>query len=94
MQIEYPEDPVPRPPLTAAADTYPTIGQFYGAVLKAFQQNDVKFIYQIALQLTNRNPDIFVVDGLSPRRLTPHLSANKSRGQATALRAAVRKLNL
>jgi hypothetical protein len=65
MQIEYPEDPVPRPPLTAAADTYPTIGQFYDAVLKAFQQNDGKFTYQTALQLTNGSPDVFVVDGLA-----------------------------
>jgi hypothetical protein len=64
MQIEYPEDPVPRPPLTVTADTYPTIGQFYDAVLKAFQRNDGKFVYQTALQLTNGNPDIFVVDAL------------------------------
>jgi hypothetical protein len=65
MQIEYPEDPVPRPPLTAAADTYPTIGQFYDAVLKAFQSNDGKFVYNTKLQLTNNNPVVFVVDGLT-----------------------------
>src|ERR1051326_944656 len=37
MQIEYPEDPVPRPTLFAAEETFPSIGEFYDAVLKAFE---------------------------------------------------------
>lgn len=41
-QIEYPENPTPRPQLAAAAETYPTIGQFYDAVLEAFRLNDAK----------------------------------------------------
>ncbi len=38
-QIEYPEDPVPRPALLAEVETFPTIGQFYDAILEAFKDN-------------------------------------------------------
>ncbi|GAB1720479.1 MAG: membrane protein [Nitrosospira sp.] len=38
-QIEYPENPTPH---SALAETYPTIGQFYDAVLEAFHLNDAQ----------------------------------------------------
>lgn len=50
-QVEYPENPVPRPPLlTGTAGGFPTIGQFYDAVLEAFRENDGKFTYNVANQ--------------------------------------------
>jgi len=64
MQIEYPEDPVPRPLLAGAAETFPSIGEFYDAVLQALQDNDGKFPYQTDKQLENDNPNVFVIDGL------------------------------
>ena len=64
MQIEYPEDPVPRPVLLAAeAETFPSIGEFYNAVLEAFQLNDGKFQYQVTNQRQGAL-GIFIVDGL------------------------------
>ncbi|MFZ0272623.1 MAG: ferritin-like protein [Acidobacteriaceae bacterium] len=44
-QIEYPEDPVPRPHLLAEAETFPTIGQFYYAIVEALQENNAKIPY-------------------------------------------------
>lgn len=65
MQIEYPEDPVPRPELLAAAEeTFPSIGEFYDAVLQGFKDNDGEFEYQTDKQLTNDSPNVFVIDGL------------------------------
>ena len=64
MQIEYPEDPVPRPALAAAIETFPSIGEFYDAVLQAFQDNDGKFTYQTDKQLQNGSPVVFIIDGL------------------------------
>jgi hypothetical protein len=65
MQIEYPEDPVPRPIERALAEeTYPTIGEFYDAVLKAFQDLGSTVSYQTAKQLENAFPSIIKIDGL------------------------------
>lgn len=50
-QIEYPEDPVPRPQLLAEVETFPTIGQFYDAVIGAFQENTGKLPYDRTHQL-------------------------------------------
>jgi hypothetical protein len=64
MQIEYPEDPVPKPMLVALEETFPSIGEFYDAVLTAFKALDGAFQYQAANQL--KGPlGIFVVDGLT-----------------------------
>lgn len=49
-QIEYPENPVPRPVLAAAAETFPSIGEFYDAVRQAFQANDSKIPYNTTNQ--------------------------------------------
>jgi Ferritin-like len=66
MQIEYPEDPVPRPRILALdeEEVFPSIGEFYDAILKAFQTNDGKIPYQTDKQLNNRFPKVFVIDGL------------------------------
>lgn len=64
MQIEYPEDPVPRPTLLeTTAETFPSIGEFYDTVLEAFKWNDGKFQYQVTNQRQGAL-GIFVVDGL------------------------------
>jgi hypothetical protein len=65
MQIEYPEDPVPRPALLALTEeTYPTIGQFYDAVLNAFKYPGNKVPYETGKQLENAFPSIIKIDGL------------------------------
>jgi Ferritin-like len=65
MQIEYPEDPVPRPLLLAPEEeTFPSIGEFYDAILEALQENDGEFQYQTDKQLANDSPSVFVIDGL------------------------------
>jgi hypothetical protein len=64
MQIEYPEDPVPKPALLdATAETFPSIGEFYNAVFEAFKWNDGTFKYQVTNQRQGAL-GIFVVDGL------------------------------
>jgi len=63
MQIEYPEDPVPRPALLAAKETFPSIGEFYNAVREAFKTNDGKFQYQVANQREGAF-GVSIVDGL------------------------------
>lgn len=66
MQIEYPEDPVPRPKLLALEEeTFPTIGEFYDAVLKAFQTNDGTFTYRTEKQIENISTSIFKIDVLT-----------------------------
>ncbi len=66
MQIEYPEDPAPRPAtLAIAEETFPSIGEFYNAVLKSFQNLDGTFQYQTDKQLQNDFPDVFIIDGLA-----------------------------
>jgi len=59
MQIEYPEDPVPRPrllELAAGKETFPTIGQFYCAILNAFTELGAKVPYQTDKQIANGFP--------------------------------------
>jgi hypothetical protein len=66
MQIEYPEDPAPRPAALAIADeTFPSIGEFYNAILNSFQNLDGSFQYQTDKQLQNDFPDVFIIDGLA-----------------------------
>lgn len=67
MQIEYPEDPVPRPAALLAAEeeeTFPTIGEFYDAVLNSFTALGSQVPYQTDKQLTNRFPIVSKIDGL------------------------------
>jgi hypothetical protein len=47
--IEYPENPAPRP-VFAAAETFPSIGEFYDALLDAFRTNDSRIPYLTANQ--------------------------------------------
>lgn len=61
-QIEYPEDPVPKPMLLAA-ETFPTIGQFYDAVLQAFRDNDHAIPYDVTNQRKG-SLGLFVIDKL------------------------------
>jgi Ferritin-like len=66
MQIEYPENPVPRPAAFALdKETFPSIGQFYDAILKGFQNLDSTFEYQTDKQLQNGAPEVFIIDGLA-----------------------------
>ena len=55
-QIEYPENPTPRPEIVVAAETYPTIRQFYDAVLEAFRLNDAKIAAIQVKALKSENP--------------------------------------
>jgi hypothetical protein len=65
MQIEYPEDPAPRPRIAALEEeTFPSIGEFYDAVLKAFQSLDGTFSYHTEKQIENPFPEVFIIDGL------------------------------
>jgi hypothetical protein len=50
MQIEYPEDPAPRPALLVDVKTFPSIGEFYDAVLAAFRDNDLRIPYDVTNQ--------------------------------------------
>jgi len=84
MQIEYPEDPVPRPLnlLSLDSETFPTIGQFYDAILKAFQELGTKVPYKDNLdrQLANGFPKIFKIDGLSAATDAIHLIQTQGEG--------------
>ncbi|HTP34008.1 MAG TPA: ferritin-like protein [Candidatus Acidoferrales bacterium] len=62
-QIEYPEDPVPRPAAALAEETFATIGQFYDAVAQAFHDNTDKIPYDTSNQ--HKGPlKLFLVDSL------------------------------
>lgn len=61
--IEYPEDPVPRPLLAEAVETFPTIGEFYAAVLEAFHANTADIPYDTANQRKG-SLGIFIVDSI------------------------------
>lgn len=63
-QIEYPEDPVPRPRLLLAEETFPTIGQFYDAISQAFEDNTAKIPYDKVHQLSGPL-QLKVVDSLA-----------------------------
>jgi hypothetical protein len=67
MQIEYPEDPVPRPTPAALVpmETFPSIGEFYKAVENAFIANTPQIPYTTTKQLTKPGMDITLVDNLA-----------------------------
>jgi hypothetical protein len=65
MQIEYPEDPVPRPAALALGETFPSIGEFYKAVKEAFTSNTAKLPYTTAKQLTKPRMDVTIVSDLA-----------------------------
>lgn len=62
MQIEYPEDPVPRPVL-AVGETFPSIGEFYDAIRDAFNSN--QFEYKTEKQVESPYPKVYIIDNLS-----------------------------
>jgi hypothetical protein len=65
MQIEYPELPVPKPALLALepGETFPSIGEFYDAVVIGFQNLKKDFPYDKTKQI--QGPlGIFIVDGM------------------------------
>ena len=65
MQIEYPEDPVPRTRILALEEeTFPSIGEFYDAVLRAFQSLDGTFSYHTEKQIENGFLEVVTIDGL------------------------------
>jgi hypothetical protein len=65
MQIEYPEDPVPRPRLLTLEEIFPSIGEFYDAILKAFQTLDGTFSYHTDKQIDISFPEVFVIENLA-----------------------------
>jgi hypothetical protein len=70
MQIEYPENPVPRPivsMLEGRQEIFPTIGEFYDAILNAFQKLDGQIPYGKALdkQIEIPFPPLAKIDGLT-----------------------------
>ena len=85
MQIEYPEDPVPRPLLLleSIAETFPTIGEFYGAILAAFEQNDAHIPYKDneTKQITASFPNVFKVLSFGDARLA--IGIIKSQGEGS-----------
>jgi hypothetical protein len=64
MQIEYPEDPVPRPVVRALAETFPSIGEFYKAIAEAFMNRTTELPYTTTKQLAKISMDLSIVDGL------------------------------
>ena len=66
MQIEYPEDPVPRiAALALDKETFPSIGEFYKAVEDAFKDNNAKIPYTTTKQLTKPRMDVTLVSDLA-----------------------------
>jgi Ferritin-like len=67
MQIEYPEDPVPKPPGAVATETFPSIGEFYDAISEGFVKIP-NVPYDTSKQITYEtkfaDPVVFVVDTL------------------------------
>jgi Ferritin-like len=64
MQIEYPEDPVPRPVVQALAETFPSIGEFYKAIAEAFTNRTAELPYTTTKQLSKAGMDLSIVDSL------------------------------
>ena len=62
-QIEYPEDPVPRP-LLETVETFATIGQFYDAIAETFQDNNSRIRYDTAKQ-RNGPLGLYLIDNLA-----------------------------
>jgi hypothetical protein len=66
MQIEYPEDPVPRSRTALAlAETFPSIGEFYNAIKNAFTANTKSLPYTTTKQLTDAGMNVTIVDSLA-----------------------------
>lgn len=83
MQIEYPEDPVPRPKLFALdEETFPTIGEFYDAIVKALKDNDGTFPYNVDKQLENGRTGVFIIDGLT--KATEAISRIQKEGEGSS----------
>ena len=83
MQIEYPEDPVPRPPLLKFdEETFPTIGEFYDAIAQALKDNDGKFPYQVDKQVENGRTGVFIIDGLT--KATEAISRIQKEGEGSS----------
>jgi hypothetical protein len=78
-QIEYPEKPVPRPHFLAVKETYPTIGQFYDAVLEAFQENSDKLPYDKTHQ-QNGPLGLTIIDGIDAATAAIHLIQQQGEG--------------
>jgi len=78
-QIEYPEDPVPKPRLLLAEETFPSIGQFYDAILQAFQENTAKIPYDKTHQLSGPL-QLKIVDGLAAATSAIHLIQQQGEG--------------
>jgi hypothetical protein len=62
LQIEYPENPVPKPKLLAA-DEFPSIGEFYDAVLDGFTVTNAQIPYTVTNQRTGAL-GVSIVDSL------------------------------
>jgi hypothetical protein len=87
MQIEYPEDPVPRPivsPLAGQQEIFPTIGEFYDAILSAFETLDAQIPYATHLdkQIANLSPKVAKIDGLAAA--TSAINLIKSQGEGAS----------
>jgi hypothetical protein len=82
MQIEYPEDPVPRVAPHVELETFPTIGQFYNAVLQSFKNLGAGVPYQLDKQIENDNPKIVKIDGL--QAATDAISLIQKQGEGAA----------
>ena len=84
MQIEYPEQPVPRPRVFALEEleTFPSIGEFYDAIQSALEALDGTFSYQTDKQLTNPSPAVSVIDGLA--KATAAISGIKKQGEGAS----------
>lgn len=83
MQIEYPEDPVPRPKLFAFdEETFPTIGEFYDAIAKALKDNDGTFTYDVDKQIENARTRVFKIDSLT--KATDAVSRIQKEGEGSS----------
>jgi hypothetical protein len=63
LRIEYPENPVPKPTALEAVEQFPSIGEFYDAVLEGFRDNNAKIPYTVTNQRKGAL-GVFLVDGL------------------------------
>ena len=83
MQIEYPEDPVPRPKRFALdEETFPTIGEFYDAIVEALKKNDGTFTYDVNKQIENGRTGVFIIDGLT--KATEAISRIQKEGEGSS----------
>lgn len=87
MQIEYPENPVPRPAvlaLGAEEETFPTIGEFYDAVFASFEAlgNQIPYADNLDKQIENAFPPVVKIDGLTAA--TNAINLIKSQGEGAS----------